>query len=67
MASYRIQFSTCQSISNKVIVGDVSISGTKIRFADQGDRPPGRAQGDVLFIVKVLPHALFTRDGDNLK
>ncbi|ELP86883.1 hypothetical protein EIN_044410 [Entamoeba invadens IP1] len=40
--------------------------GTKIRFEGYGDENYGEEAGDVVFVVKTIPHPLYTRDGDNL-
>jgi len=40
--------------------------GTKITFEKEGDVAPGIIPADVVFVVKQKPHALFTREGDNL-
>ena len=43
-------------------------TGTRVRVAGQGDS--GRAggpRGDVYLVVQVLPHALFEREGDDLR
>lgn len=43
-------------------------TGTRVRVAGQGDG--GRAggpRGDVYLVVRVLPHSLFEREGDDLK
>lgn len=41
-------------------------SGTKIKFAGEGDEmPDGRSQ-DIEFILQENPHPTFKRDGDNL-
>ena len=41
--------------------------GSKIRIAGQGqDTYPGGAKGDLLLIIKTLPHQVFERKGDDL-
>ncbi|XP_011404761.1 PREDICTED: dnaJ homolog subfamily B member 4-like [Amphimedon queenslandica] len=41
--------------------------GTKITFAEEGDQSHGRIPADIIFIVKLKPHDLFRRDGNNLR
>jgi len=41
-------------------------SGTKITFAKEGDRVPGRIPADIAFVIRDKPHAIFTRDGSNI-
>eukprot|EP01060_Flectonema_neradi_P008386 TRINITY_DN159_c1_g2_i1.p1 TRINITY_DN159_c1_g2~~TRINITY_DN159_c1_g2_i1.p1 ORF type:complete len:345 (+),score=89.42 TRINITY_DN159_c1_g2_i1:112-1146(+) len=41
-------------------------SGTKVTFAGEGDESPTQAAGDIIFVVKELPHKDFTRDGADL-
>jgi molecular chaperone DnaJ len=43
-------------------VGDSS----KVRIAGQGSQGYGGAKGDLFLVVKVLPHRIFERKGDNL-
>jgi molecular chaperone DnaJ len=43
-------------------VGD----GSKVRIAGQGSQGYGGAKGDLFLVVKVLPHRLFERKGDDL-
>ncbi|BFU20332.1 DnaJ family protein [Entamoeba histolytica HM-1:IMSS-B] len=40
--------------------------GTKIRFEGYGDESPNVEAGDIVFVIKTIPHPLFTRDGDDL-
>jgi len=42
-------------------------AGTKITFAQEGDRVPGRTPADIEFAVRVKPHAVFRRDGADLR
>jgi curved DNA-binding protein len=43
-------------------------SGSRVRLAGQGSRGAGGAQsGDLYLNIEVLPHAIFQRDGDNLR
>ncbi|KAJ4303047.1 Molecular chaperone (DnaJ super) [Kalmusia sp. IMI 367209] len=41
-------------------------AGSKIKFSDVGDQVEGGTQ-DLHFIVSEKPHALFTREGDDIK
>lgn len=41
-------------------------TGSKVRLTGQGGSTDGRA-GDLYLKVEVLPHAVFERDGDNLR
>jgi len=41
-------------------------SGTKITFAKEGDRVPGRVPADIAFVIRDKPHSIFTRDGSNI-
>merc|ERR1711978_836656 len=41
-------------------------SGTKITFAKEGDKIPGKIPADIAFVIRDKPHALFTRDGSNI-
>lgn len=41
-------------------------SGTKITFAKEGDRVPGRIPADIAFVIRDKPHGTFTRDGSNI-
>merc|ERR1712173_417459 len=41
-------------------------SGTKITFAKEGDRVPGRIPADIAFVIRDKPHATFNRDGSNI-
>jgi molecular chaperone DnaJ len=40
--------------------------GSKVRIAGQGSQGYGGAKGDLLLVVKVLPHQVFERKGDDL-
>merc|ERR1712115_486735 len=42
-------------------------AGTKVTFAKEGDRVPGKIPADIAFIIRDKPHPLFTRDGANIK
>ena len=41
-------------------------SGTKIRFPHAGNEQPNGEAQDLAFVVEEKPHAVFTRDGDDL-
>jgi len=41
-------------------------AGTKVTFPEEGDERPGIIPADICFIVTEVPHARFTRQGDNL-
>ena len=41
-------------------------SGTKITFAKEGDKIPGKIPADIAFVIRDKPHPLFTRDGSNI-
>jgi len=51
----------------KIVVKPGWKSGTKITFAKEGDRVPGKIPADVAFIIKDKPHPIFTRDGADIK
>lgn len=60
------------SVSNedKVLKIDVKPgwkAGTKVTFAKEGDKVPGKIPADIAFIIRDKPHPLFARDGANLK
>ena len=40
--------------------------GTKITFEGKGDEVPNRPPQDIVFVIHQIPHARFTREGDNL-
>jgi molecular chaperone DnaJ len=40
--------------------------GSKVRISGQGSQGYGGAKGDLLLVVKVLPHQIFERKGDDL-
>merc|ERR1712133_217294 len=42
-------------------------AGTKVTFAKEGDRVPGKIPADIAFIIKDKPHPVFERDGPNIK
>ena len=41
-------------------------NGQKIKFTDEGDQKPGGLPGDVIFVVQLKDHAVFTRKGPHL-
>jgi DnaJ family protein B protein 4 len=41
-------------------------SGTKITFHNESDVRPGTEPGDLIFVIKELPHQYFERDRENL-
>ncbi|KAL6785072.1 hypothetical protein ACKKBG_A02305 [Auxenochlorella protothecoides x Auxenochlorella symbiontica] len=40
--------------------------GTKVTFEGKGDSRPGAPRQDLVFVIKQLPHARFSRHGDDL-
>ena len=42
-------------------------SGTKITFQREGDQAPNKIPADIVFIIRDKPHALFKREGCDLK
>ncbi|XP_042496957.1 dnaJ homolog subfamily B member 13-like [Macadamia integrifolia] len=40
--------------------------GTKITFEEKGNQDPGTIAGDLIFVVDEKPHAVYTRDGNDL-
>ncbi|XP_042496559.1 dnaJ homolog subfamily B member 4-like [Macadamia integrifolia] len=40
--------------------------GTKITFPEKGNQDPGTIAGDLIFLVDEKPHAVYTRDGNDL-
>lgn len=42
-------------------------AGTKITFQREGDQTPGKIPADIIFIIRDKPHALFRREGSDLK
>ena len=42
-------------------------SGTKITFQREGDQAPNKIPADIVFIIRDKPHALFKREGSDLK
>jgi len=41
-------------------------AGTKITFAREGDKIPGKIPADIAFVIRDKAHAKFTRDGSNI-
>jgi len=41
-------------------------AGTKVTFAKEGDRIPGKTAADIAFIIRDKPHALFKREDSNI-
>lgn len=42
-------------------------SGTKITFQREGDQTPGKIPADIIFIIRDKPHALFKREGTDIR
>ena len=42
------------------------IDGSRVRVAGQGNLNPDGTKGDLYLVVKMLPHQLFERKGDDL-
>merc|ERR1719283_830842 len=42
-------------------------AGTRVTFAKEGDRIPGKIPADIAFIIRDKPHPIFVRDGMNIK
>ena len=57
--------SNAEKVSVKIPMG--IDSGKKLRVTGKGaPSPAGGPPGDLYLLIKVLPHAIFSRDGDNL-
>jgi len=41
-------------------------AGTKVTFAKEGDRIPGKIPADITFVIRDKPHQTFTREESNL-
>jgi DnaJ-class molecular chaperone len=41
-------------------------AGTKVTFAKEGDRIPGKTPADIAFIIRDKPHTTFKRDDSNI-
>lgn len=58
-----------QNVEDKILSVPINKgikAGSKIKYKDMGDQVEGGTQ-DLHFIVKEKPHALFTRDGDDIR
>ncbi|TDG49424.1 hypothetical protein AWZ03_004107 [Drosophila navojoa] len=42
-------------------------SGTKVTFQKEGDQVPGKIPSDIVFIIRDKPHAMFKREGSDLR
>ena len=42
-------------------------SGTKIKFAKEGDQTPGRVPADIVFIARDKLHPKFKREGSDIR
>lgn len=42
-------------------------AGTKITFQREGDQVPGKIPADIVFIIRDKPHALFKREGSDIR
>merc|ERR1719449_180202 len=51
----------------KIVVKPGWKAGTKVTFAKEGDKVPGKIPADIAFIIRDKPHPLFARDGANIK
>ena len=40
--------------------------GTKITFPEKGNQEPGVIAADLIFVIDEKPHAVYTRDGNDL-
>ncbi len=60
-----LQFNDGRTIQAKIPRGVKT--GSKVRLSGQGQSGMGAQSGDLYLKVKVLPHAVFERQGDNLK
>ena len=41
-------------------------AGTKVTFANEGDRVPGKIPADIAFVIRDKPHSTFQREESNL-
>merc|ERR1712173_225357 len=41
-------------------------AGTKVTFAKEGDRVPGKIPADIAFVIRDKPHPTYTREDSNL-
>jgi curved DNA-binding protein len=60
-----LQFSNGRSINAKIPRGVKT--GAKVRLSGQGESGSSGQNGDLFLNVKVLPHATYQREGDDLK
>lgn len=42
-------------------------SGTKVTFQKEGDQTQGKIPADIVFIIRDKPHAMFKREGSDLR
>lgn len=42
-------------------------SGTKVTFQKEGDQIPGKVPADIVFILRDKPHALYRREGSDVR
>ena len=42
-------------------------AGTKITFPKEGDQTPNNIPADIVFVIKDKPHAVFKRDGSDIR
>lgn len=42
-------------------------AGTKITFPKEGDQSPNREAADIVFVIRDKHHAVFTRDGNDIR
>jgi len=64
-ATRTLQFEDGRKIEAKIPRG--VRTGSKVRLSGQGGRAYGGEAGDLYLHIEVLPHALFQRDGDDLR
>jgi len=64
-ATRTLQFEDGRKIEAKIPRG--VRTGSKVRLSGQGGRVYGGEAGDLYLHIEVLPHALFQRDGDDLR
>ena len=41
-------------------------SGTKVTFAKEGDRVPGKIPADIAFVIRDKPHPVYAREESNI-
>jgi DnaJ-class molecular chaperone len=64
-AKKRVQLPTGKEVEVKIPPG--LVDGQQVRLKGQGHAGPGRRVGDLLITVSVAPHALFKREGADLR